>query len=42
VPAQPDQHQFHFRRAAFSNVLKSKVGSILANAADLRINGLQQ
>jgi hypothetical protein len=42
VPGQPDQHQYLFRRAAFSNVLKSKVCSILAKAADLRINGLQQ
>jgi hypothetical protein len=30
--------QFHFRRAAFSQQLKSKVGLALAKAAVLRIN----
>jgi hypothetical protein len=29
---------FHFRRAAFSSILKSKCGNILAKAAALRIN----
>jgi hypothetical protein len=29
---------FHFRRAAFSSILKSRVSSILAKAAALRIN----
>jgi hypothetical protein len=29
---------FHFRRAAFSSMLKSKCGNILAKAAALRIN----
>ena len=29
--------QFHFKRAAFSSQLKSKVGNILAEAAALRI-----
>ncbi len=29
--------QFHYRRAAFSSQLKSKIGSILAKAAALRI-----
>ena len=29
---------FHIRRAAFSSMLKSRVGNILAKAADLRIN----
>jgi hypothetical protein len=31
-------HQDQYRRAAFSSQLKSKVGHILAKAADLRIN----
>jgi hypothetical protein len=31
------QSTFHFRRAAFSSQLKSKVGHILAKAAALRI-----
>ncbi len=30
--------QFHFRRAAFASILKSRVGNILAKAAALRIN----
>ena len=29
---------FHFRRAAFSSMLKSKCGNILAKSAALRIN----
>jgi hypothetical protein len=29
---------FHFRRAAFSSQLKSRVGNILAKAAALRVN----
>jgi hypothetical protein len=33
-----NQTQFHYRRAAFSSQLKSKVGNILAKAAALRIN----
>ena len=37
-PAQTDRGQFHFRRAAFSSGLKSKVGLALAKAAALRIN----
>ena len=32
------QSTFHFRRAAFSSQLKSKVGHILAKAAALRFN----
>ena len=32
------QSTFHYRRAAFSSQLKSKVGNILAKAATLRIN----
>jgi hypothetical protein len=36
--AQTDRGQFHFRRAAFFSVLKSRVGNILAKAAALRIN----
>jgi hypothetical protein len=35
---QTDRDQFHFRRAAFSSVLKSRVGNILAKAVALRIN----
>jgi hypothetical protein len=35
--AQPTSGQFHFRRAAFSSQLKSKIGNMLANAAALRI-----
>jgi hypothetical protein len=35
--AQNDRGQFHFRRAAFSSQLKSKVGNILSKAAALRI-----
>jgi hypothetical protein len=37
-PAQTDRDMFHFRRAAFSSGLKSKVGLTLAKAAALRIN----
>ncbi len=36
--AQSDCGQFHFRRATFSQQLKSKVGLALAKAAALRIN----
>jgi hypothetical protein len=36
--AQSDRDQFHFRRAVFSDQLKSKVGLTLAEAAVLRIN----
>ncbi len=35
--AQSTSGQFHFKRAAFSSNLKSKVGNILAKAAALRI-----
>jgi hypothetical protein len=35
--AQHNCGQFHYRRAAFSSQLKSKVGNILAKAAALRI-----
>jgi hypothetical protein len=38
TPAQPDQDQFRFRRAAFYFGLESKVGLIAAKAAALRIN----
>ena len=38
TPAQPDQDQFRFRRAAFYSSLKSKVDLIAAKAAALRIN----
>ena len=36
--AQSTSEFFHFRRAAFSSMLKSRVGSVLAKAAALRIN----
>jgi hypothetical protein len=36
--AQSTSDQFHFRRAAFSQYLKNKVGLALAKAAALRIN----
>jgi hypothetical protein len=36
--AQSDRGQFHFRRAAFLEQLKSKVGLVLVKAAALRIN----
>ena len=36
--AQTDRGQFHFRRAAFSSMLKSRVGNILTKAVVLRIN----
>jgi hypothetical protein len=36
--AQSDRGQFHFRRAAFSQHLKSKVGLALAKAEALRFN----
>jgi hypothetical protein len=35
--AQPTSGQFHFRRAAFSAQLKSKIGNILDKPAALRI-----
>ena len=35
--AQTERGQFHFRRAAFSSQLKSRVGLALAKAAALRI-----
>jgi len=36
--SEHDRGLFHFRRAAFSQQLKSKVGLALAKAAALRIN----
>jgi hypothetical protein len=36
--AQSNSGLFHFRRAAFSSHLKSKIGNILAKAAALRVN----
>jgi hypothetical protein len=36
--AQHDRDQFHFRRAAFDQQLKSRVGLTLVKAAALRIN----
>ena len=36
--AQTNCGLFHYRRAAFSSMLKSRVGNILAKAAALRIN----
>ena len=38
LSAQSDRGFFHYRRAAFSSMLKSRVGNILAKAATLRIN----
>jgi hypothetical protein len=38
MSAQSDRGFFHYRRAAFSSMLKSRVGNILAKAATLRIN----
>jgi hypothetical protein len=38
LSAQSDRGFFHYRRAAFSSMLKSRVGNILAKAAALRIN----
>jgi hypothetical protein len=38
LSAQSDRGLFHYHRAAFSSVLKSRVGNILAKAATLRIN----
>ena len=35
--AQTQRGMFHYRRAAFSSTLKSRVGNILAKAAALRI-----
>ena len=36
--AQSNRGPFHYRRAACSSMLKSRVGNILAKAAALRIN----
>ena len=36
--AQTDRGIFHYHRSAFSSILKSRVGNILAKAAALRIN----
>jgi hypothetical protein len=38
LSAQSDHGFFHYRRAAFSSMLKSRVGNILAKAAALRVN----
>jgi hypothetical protein len=38
LSAQSDRGFFHYHRAAFSSILKSRVGNILAKAAALRIN----
>ena len=38
LSAQSDRGFLHYRRAAFSSMLKSRVGNILAKAATLRIN----
>jgi len=35
MPAHHDQDNFCFRRAAFANVLKSKVGLIMAKKPEL-------
>jgi hypothetical protein len=35
--AQSDRDQFHYKRAAFSSQLKSKVGSILDKVSAVRI-----
>ena len=35
--AQPNRGFFHYRRAAFSSMFKSRVGNILAKAAVLRV-----
>ena len=35
--AQSDRGFFHYRRAAFSSMLKSRVGNILVKAAALRV-----
>ena len=36
--AKHDRGFFHFRRAAFSSILKAKCGNILAKASALRLN----
>jgi hypothetical protein len=38
LSAQSDRGFFHYRRAAFSSLIKSRVGNILAKAVALRIN----
>ena len=38
MSSQLDRGFFHYRRAAFSSMLKSRVGNILAKASALRIN----
>jgi hypothetical protein len=38
LSVQSDRGFFHYRRAAFSSMLKSRVGNILAKAAALRVN----
>ena len=35
---QSDRGFFHYLRTVFSSMIKSRVGNILAKAADLRIN----
>jgi hypothetical protein len=38
LSVQSDRGFFHYLRSTFSSMLKSRVGNILAKAADLRIN----
>jgi hypothetical protein len=38
MSSQSDRGFFHYRRAAFSSMIKSRVGNILAKASTLRIN----
>ncbi len=38
MSSQSDRGFFHYRRAAFSSMLKSRVGNILCKASSLRIN----
>jgi hypothetical protein len=38
MSSQSDRGFFHYRRAAFSSMLKSRVGNILAKVSTLRIN----
>jgi hypothetical protein len=38
LPAQSDRGFFHYRHAAFSSILKSRVGNILTKVEVLRIN----
>jgi hypothetical protein len=38
MSSESDRGFFHYRRASFSSVLKSRVGNILAKVSALRIN----